>query len=152
MFAKNKIFFSSQFKIMENPRIKEEKITKDIRNFFRLKKEQNDTAVKDIRDLFRTKNENKEIKDIVIRSIKNLFEFKKEEENFYKPARVKNFWNNDYIEYESNGNKNNNLSLDEYFNKIKPYLKDIVINLQSSKAWKIQLTIAINFISSKNTE
>ena len=131
---------------------KKEKITKDIRNFFRLKKEQNDTAVKDIRDLFRTKNENKKIKDIVIRSIKNLFEYKKEEENFYKPVRVNNFWNNDYIEYESNGNKNNNLSLDEYFNEIKPYLKDIIINLQSSKAWKIQLTIAINFISSKNTE
>ena len=39
---------------MENPRHQEEKIIKDIRNFFRLQKEQNDTAIKDI-NLFRIK-------------------------------------------------------------------------------------------------
>ena len=33
---------------MENPRPKEEKMIKDTRNLFRLKKEQNDTAIKDI--------------------------------------------------------------------------------------------------------
>ena len=27
-------------------------------------------------------------------------------------------WNNNYIEYESKGDKNGNLSLDEYLNKI----------------------------------
>ena len=32
----------------------------------------------------------------------------------------------------------------------KPYLRDIIINLQKSDTWKIQLTIAINFISSKD--
>ena len=32
---------------MENPRFKEQKIIKDIRNLFSVKKEQNDTAVKD---------------------------------------------------------------------------------------------------------
>ena len=36
---------------MENPRLEEEKIIKDIRNLFRLKKEQNDTTVKDIRNV-----------------------------------------------------------------------------------------------------
>ena len=35
--------------------------------------------------------------------------------------------------------------------KIKPYLKDIIINLQNSDTWKIQLTIANKFISSKDT-
>ena len=34
----------------------------------------------------------------------------------------------------------------------KPYLRDIIINLQKSDTWKIQLTIAINFISSKDDE
>ena len=33
--------------------LKEENIIKDIRNIFRLKKEQNYTAIKDIRNLFR---------------------------------------------------------------------------------------------------
>ena len=60
--------------------------------------------------------------------------------------------NNNHIKYKSNGDKNSNLSLDKYLNKIKPYLTDIIINLQSSDTWKIQLTIAINFTSSKDTE
>ena len=47
---------------MANPRPQEEKIIKDIRNLFRLKKEQNDTPMKDIRNLFRIKKEIKELK------------------------------------------------------------------------------------------
>ena len=45
-----------------------------------------------------------------------------------------------------------NLSLDEYLDKIKCYFKDIIIDLQNSDTWKIQLTIAINFFSSKDVE
>ena len=60
--------------------------------------------------------------------------------------------NNINIEYESIGGKNRNLSLDEYLNKIETYLRNIMINLQNSDTRKIQLTIAINFISSKDTE
>ena len=37
-----------------------------------------------------------------------------------------------------------------YLDEIKPYLKDIY-NLKNSDTWKIQLTIAINFICSKDT-
>ena len=66
--------------------------------------------------------------------------------------KVNNFWDNSYIEYESNGDKNKNLSLYEYLNKIETYLKNIIINFKNSDAWKIQLAIAINFISSKDTE
>ena len=137
---------------MENPRVKIEKINKSIRNLFRLKKEQNDTATEDIRNIFRIKKYIKGIEAIVLRSIKKLFEYEKEEENYYKPVRVNNFWNNNYIKYESNGDKNNNLSLDEYLNKIKSYLKDIIIDLQSFDTWKIQVTIEIDFISSKDNE
>ena len=88
-------------------------------------------------------------KDRIIRDIKTLFE-QQEEEDYYKPKRVSNFWNNNYIEYESSGDRNRNLSLDEYLNKIEPYLRDIIIDLQKSDTWKIQLTI--KFISSKDTE
>ena len=42
------------------------------------------------------------------------------------------------------------LSIEEYLNKIKPYLKDIINNLKKSDMWKIQLTIAINFIFFKD--
>ena len=43
------------------------------------------------------------------------------------------------MEYGSNGDKNKNLSLKENLNKIKLYLKDIIIDLQESDTWKIQL-------------
>ena len=56
----------------------------------------------------------------MIRDISTLFE--QQEEDYYKPNRV-SFWKNNYVEFESNSDKNNNLSLDEYLNKIKP-LKD----------------------------
>ena len=47
--------------------------------------------IKDIKNPFRLKKEVKGIKDIVLRNIKNLFEYEKEEENHYKPVRVNNF-------------------------------------------------------------
>ena len=77
---------------------------------------------------------------------------KEEKENYYEPKIVSNFWNNNYIEYESNSNKNRNLSLAECLSKIKPFLRNIINNLQNSDAWKIQLTIAINFNSSKGAK
>ena len=57
-----------------------------------------------------------------------------------------------YIEYESNVDENQKLLLDSYLNKIKPYLRNIIIDLQSSDKWKTHLTMAIKFISSKDTE
>ena len=44
---------------------------------------------------------------------------------------VNNFWNNNYFKYESNGDKNKNLPLDEYLNKIETYLRNIIINLRN---------------------
>ena len=69
------------------------------------------------------------MKNRMIRDIRTLFE---QEEDYYKPKRLNNFWNNNYIEYENNGDKNRNLSLDYYLNKIKLYLRNIIIDLQNS--------------------
>ena len=44
------------------------------------------------------------------------------------------------------------MSIKEYLDVIKPYLKDIINNLKNSDTLKIQLTIAINFISSKDID
>ena len=44
------------------------------------------------------------------------------------------------------------ISTKEYLNKIASYLKDIMNNLQTSDTWKIQLTVAINFIFSKDID
>ena len=58
------------------------------------------------------------------------------------------------IEYESNGDGNKTLLVEEYLNKIRPFLKflrflkDIMYNLKRSDTWKIELTKTINFMSS----
>ena len=116
---------------MESLSFEEENIIKDKRNLFRLKKELNYSAIKDIRNLFRLEKEIKANKDRIPSDIKNLFEH--EEENYYKPVRVNNFWSNNYIEYESNGDRNKTLSVEEYLNKISPYKKDIINNLKTSE-------------------
>ena len=51
-----------------------------------------ENIIKDIRNLFRLKRDIKGINDMVLRNIKNLFEYEKEEEIYYKPVRVNNFW------------------------------------------------------------
>ena len=73
-------------------------------------------------------------KYIVIRSILS----------YYKSVRVNNFWSNNYIECKSNGDKNRILSVDEYLDKIRQYLKDITNELKKSDALKIKLTVTIS--------
>ena len=60
--------------MMENPRLEKEKILKDARILFRLKKELNYTAIKNIRNLFRIEKETKAIEDRILRYFKNHFE------------------------------------------------------------------------------
>ena len=63
-------------------------------------------------------------------------------------VRVNKFWRNNYIEYESNDDRNKTLSVEEYLVKVDHVLKDITSNLKKSDTWKIQWPIANNFISS----
>ena len=44
----------------------------------------------------------------VIKDIRNLSE---QEDDYCKPLRAGNFWNNSYIEYESNVDRNKNQSV-----------------------------------------
>ena len=60
--------------IMASLSLVKEKITKDIRNIFRLKIELNYTAIKVISNIFRQEKETKAIKNRILRDIKNLFE------------------------------------------------------------------------------
>ena len=95
------------------------------------------------------KNEKKLTKDKIKRDIRTLFR-QEEEEDYYEPKRVNDFWNNNYTEYETNSDKKRDLLLDEYLNNIKPYSRNIIINLQNCDTLKILLTTATNFIFSKD--
>ena len=91
------------------------------------------------------------------------------DEDYYKPTIAKIAFDGNYIQYESKGDKRKNLSIKEYLNIIKPYLSDIINDHKTrglvryhsgdktwleeiSSEWKIQLAMAINFISSKDSD
>ena len=69
------------------------------------------------------------------------------EEDYYKPTEVKSAFDGSYVLYKSRGDKVANLALYEYFDKIKPYLKDMIDDYKSKGEWKIQITMRIIFIS-----
>ena len=73
------------------------------------KKQSEENINKSIRNLFKLKKGNEAIKDRIIRHIRTLFD-QQEEKDYFKPIRVGNFWNNNYIQYESSGDRNKNLS------------------------------------------
>ena len=84
--------------------------------------------------------------------------------------KTKSAFNVNYIEYESNGDKDKNLSVKKYLRMIRPYLRDIIMDHKIPKIlrvhssnevtdnetqfgeWKIQLTMSINFFSSKHSD
>ena len=60
--------------------------------------------------------------------IENLFNGKllhRVDKDYYKPIKTKSAFNNNYIEYESKGEEDKNLSTKEYLDIIKPYLSDM---------------------------
>ena len=74
------------------------------------------------------------------------------DEDYYKPIKTKSAFKGNYIEYESKGVKDKNLSPKEYLDIIEPYLGDMINDHKTRREWKIQLTTQINFISSKDSE
>ena len=69
------------------------------------------------------------------------------EEDYYKPTEVKSAFDGNYVLYESRGDKDAELVLYEYFDKMKPHLKDMIDDYKSKGEWKIQITMRIMFIS-----
>ena len=70
----------------------------------------------------------------------------------YKPIKTKSAVNGNYTQYESKGDKNKNLSPEEHLDIMRPYFSDMMNNHKSQNGWKIQLTMQINFISSKDPD
>ena len=59
------------------------------------KKQCEENIIKNIRDHFKLEKENEAIKDRTIRDTRTLFE---QEDDYYKLITVGNFWNNNYID------------------------------------------------------
>ena len=88
------------------------------------------------------------------------------DEDYYKPIIAKGSSTNSYIQYECIGKKRKNVLTKKYLDMIRKYLSDIINNYKTQgkwrihsgnkiierktqSEWKIQLTMKINFISSK---
>ena len=69
--------------------------------------------------------------------------------DYYKPIIVKSASNNNYVQYESKGDKDKILTIREYLNMIRPYLLDLINDYKNKGEWIIQLSAEINFISFK---
>ena len=69
------------------------------------------------------------------------------EEDYYEPKEIKSAFNGSYVLYESRRDKDANLALLEYFEKIKPYLRDMIDDYKSKGEWKIQTVMGIIFVS-----
>ena len=130
----------------------EDNIIKDIKNVFRLRKVIDNSTNKYIRNLFRLNKQSETIKDKIIKKF-NLRQIIEILRPFLKKIMIiiKQLKNVISIEYKSNRDKNKNLSVKEYLNKIKHYLKHI-IDLQKPGISEIQLTVAINSVSSKDDD
>ena len=61
--------------------------------------------------------------------------------DYYKPIKIKRAFNGNYVLYESNGNEDGLLYIHKYLDKIKPHLRDLI------GKWKVQLSMNITFIS-----
>ena len=83
-----------------------------------------------------------------IRDVRNLFDLSIGED-YYKPIIANSAFSNNYIQYESKGDKDKILTVSEYLDMIRPYLVDMINDHKNQSEWKIQLSAEINFISSK---
>ena len=67
------------------------------------------------------------------------------DKDHYKPILVKSGYNNNYIQYESKGDK----TLKEYLALIEQYLRKLINCNKNKGEWKLQLTAEISFVSLK---
>ena len=103
--------------------------------------------IENIKDLFNNKldkkiNNNNNTNDEFIENIRDLFSILD-----YEPILVKTGFNNNYLEYMSNGN--NSLSFNEYLELIKLNLYDLINVYKAKGEWKLHLSAEISFVSQK---
>ena len=59
-------------------------------------------------------------------------------------------FNDTYIKYKSKGDENT--PVEQYHEKIRPYLGDMIDKFKKSGEWKIQSTMNVNFIQANDND
>ena len=65
-------------------------------------------------------------------------------EDYYKPIKTKDAFSNNYIEYKSRGGKYKNLSLEDYLDIIRAYLRNMINNHKTPNSIIIEDSIHRN--------
>ena len=78
-----------------------------------------------------------------IKNIQYLFKLSIDED-YYKPILNKSGYNNNYIQYESEGDRI--LTLQEYLALIEQYLRKLINYYKNEGEWKVQLIAEISVI------
>ena len=81
-----------------------------------------------------------------IKNIQYLFKLSIDED-YYKPILNKSGYNNNYIQYESEGDRI--LTLQEYLALIEQYLRKLINYYKNEGEWKVQLIAEISVIPLK---
>ena len=124
---------------------------KNKRNLFTLGTENTEKNLDELESfLFKTKKyyDRDDVEYKGIKDIQGLFDLSIGDD-YFKPTIVSSAFNNNYIQYESKEDKNKIFTVNEYLDMIRPYLVDMTNDHKTQSQWKIQLTMAINVISSK---
>ena len=58
------------------------------------------------------------------------------EDDYYEPTEIKSAFDGSYMLYESRGDKDAKLAIYEYFDIIRPYLRDMIHNHKARGEWK----------------
>ena len=106
------------------------------------------------------KNRNHDRNDLDYYGIRDIESLFVDVDDYYKPISVKTALKEDkedesgygigYKLYESRGDKDKNVFVGDYLEKIKSYLRDFINSHKTTESgeWKIQLNMHVNFISS----
>ena len=65
--------------------------------------------------------------------------------NYYRLTKNRSAFNDRYLLYTSNGD--NNSSINQYFDKIRPGLLDLIDYQKTQGEWKVQLSMKVTFVS-----
>ena len=65
--------------------------------------------------------------------------------DYYKPIKTNSAFSDRYLFYVSNGD--NNSSINEYFDKIRPVLSELIDYQKAQGEWKLQLSMKVTFVS-----
>ena len=77
-------------------------------------------------------------------------EYEEIKKDVYEPIKISVPFNDNYVEYKSESERDKSISIKKYPDRIREYLRKMINDKKKIGEWKIQLVLKINFISSKN--